>query len=209
MWIMSSIALCVPLAVGGGQTPPNEGMAPAVASLRPGDALRITVFRNTELSGEFVVALDGSLRHPLYRGVQVAGIPLPSVETQLRAFIRRFVTADSLLVIEPLFRVAVGGDVVRPNVYTLPPETSIAQAVALAGGPTERGRRDRVLLVRDGSQTAVDLRGARAEGRTLVRSGDEILVERQRSAFRDVIAPAATLLGATAAIINVFLYNRR
>jgi protein involved in polysaccharide export with SLBB domain len=177
--------------------------------LKPGDALRITVFRNSDLSGEFVVGLDGSLRHPLYRSVPVAGIPMPTVEAQLRAFIRRFVTADSLFVVEPLLRVVVGGDVTRPNVYSIGPETSVSQAVALAGGPTERGRRDRILLARDGRTTVVDLRQTGSLARTPIQSGDEIVVERNLNTFRDIIVPTVGVVGALAAIANVFLYNRR
>ena len=181
----------------------------AAGALRPGDAVRITVFRNPELSGEFTVAADGSLRHPLYRNVKVTGLAMPAVDAQLRTFMRRFMAADSVFVVEPLLRVTVGGEVARPNVYTLSPETSIAQAAALAGGPTERGRRDRLVLSRNGRQTTVALRGSDGRGREPIMSGDEITVERQRSMFRDVVTPTATLLGATAAIINVFLYNRR
>ena len=43
---------------------------------------------------------------------------------------------------------------------------------------------------------------------TMIRSGDRIVVERSHSFFREVITPTITLLGATAAIASVILYNR-
>lgn len=174
-------------------------------TLRPGDAVRITVWRKPEMSGEFAVAGDGSLTHPLYRALRVTGIPLVSAEGRVRTFLQQFETNPEF-VIEPLLHVAVGGEVVRPNLYTLRPETSVSDAVALAGGPTDRGRRDRVRLLRDGSEVVLDLtRPQPGLATTPIRSGDQILVDRKRALFREVLGPIITVAGATAAIVNVIL----
>ena len=173
--------------------------------LRAGDVVRITVWRLPELSGEFTVAANGALAHPLYRAVPVAGVPLGEVESRMRDFLRRF-DPEPQLVLEPLLRVAIGGEVDRPNVYTLRPETTILEALALAGGPTQQGRRDRVLLVRASRSITVDLsRPESGAGRLPIRSGDELVVERRRSVFKEYIAPALTVGGATAAIANVII----
>jgi polysaccharide export outer membrane protein len=181
---------------------------PAVdgVALNPGDILRITVWRKPELSGEFVVASDGTVSHPLYRDVRVTGIPIEAVEGQLRAFLGKL-EANPQFVVEPLLRVAVSGEVRTPNVYNLRPETSLSQAVAIAGGPTERGRRDRLVLVRQSHQQVIDLRRADATGAgMLIHSGDQILVEQHRPAW-DVIGPMVSILGATAAVVSVILYQ--
>lgn len=178
-------------------------------ALNPGDVVRITVWRKPELSGEFVIAGDGTISHPLYRDVRVTGIPLDVVETRLREFLARL-EANPQFVVEPLLRVAVSGEVRTPNLYNLRPETSVSQAVAIAGGPNERGRRDRVVVMRQNQQTIVDLRHPDASGAgMLVRSGDQILVEQQRAVFRDVIGPVLNVLGATAAVVSVILYSGR
>src|SRR5436853_3239668 len=44
-------------------------------ALRPGDVLRINVWRHPELSGDFVVAPDSTLVDPVYQVVKVAGYP--------------------------------------------------------------------------------------------------------------------------------------
>ncbi len=176
--------------------------------LRPGDAVRITVWRKPELTGEFVVAADGSLTHPLYRTVRVTGVPLSAIEQRVQSFLARF-EENPQFVVEPLLRVAVGGEVARPNLYNLRPETSIAQAVALAGGATERGRADQVHLFRDGTRRVLDLTNPNSdEGRQPIRSGDEIIVARRRAVFREVVAPVMTVIGAIAAITNVVLRNK-
>ena len=188
-----------------GPAPTPASVAPA---LSPGDAVRITVWRKPELSGEFVVAASGSVSHPLYREVNVVGVPLAAIEERLRAFLTKY-EANPQFVVEPLLRVAIGGEVRLPNLYTLAPEVSITQAVALAGGRTEGGRRDRLLLLRENREIIIDLRRPSAEwSRMPIRSGDQIIVERERAVFRDYVAPTISVLGATAAIISVILYNR-
>src|SRR5512142_2074122 len=118
------------------------------SGLRPGDAVRIVVWRKPEMSGDFQVAADGSVKHPLYRDLKVAGLSMEKVQANLRNLLASY-EADPQFLVEPLFRVAVAGEVRKPDLYTLPLETTIGQAVALAGGATERGRLDRVKLIRD------------------------------------------------------------
>ncbi len=170
--------------------------------LHAGDAVRITVWRNEELSGEFDIAEDGTIRHPLYRGVHVAGLTADSAEVKIGRFLSRYESSPSF-VIEPLFRVAVGGEVRLPNLYPLTPETTLGEAVAKAGGATDQGRMDRVILFRDGQQFKIDLTKPEAGVAALkVRSGDQIIVSRRRNWLRDYFAPVASILGATAMIIN-------
>ena len=171
------------------------------AMLAPGDMVRIEVWRQPELSGEFAIAADGSIRHPLYRDVQVAGVPLTTAEERLRSFLRQFETTPQF-VISPLLAVAVGGEVRQPSLYTLPPEVTIAEAVARAGGPTERGRLSRVRLLRDGRELKLDLTQPDAElAQMPIRSGDQILIGRRRDIWRDYIAPAASVTGAVASVV--------
>jgi polysaccharide export outer membrane protein len=193
-------------ARAGAQASPALVVEPP--GLRPGDAVRITVWRRPELSGEFVIDADGGLAHPLYRTVRLTDVPIAVAETRLKTFLATFESNPSFA-FEPLLRVTLSGEVTRPNLYSLRPETTIAQAVAIAGGTTARARNDRVRLLRDGGTLLVDL--SRPESALLqmrVRSGDHIQVDLRRSMFRDYVAPAITLTGATAAILNVILRKR-
>src|SRR5215218_9301245 len=56
--------------------------------LRPGDAVQITVFRKPELSGEFTISASGSIDHPLYQAVPVAGVPLSVARQRLNEFLK-------------------------------------------------------------------------------------------------------------------------
>jgi protein involved in polysaccharide export with SLBB domain len=173
--------------------------------LTPGDALRVTVWRRPELSGEFAIAENGSVTHPLLRSVSAAGVPLATVEARMREYLSTL-EASPQFVLEPLLRVSVGGEVRQPSLYRLPPETSIAEAVALAGGATERGRLEAVRLFRGGEEVRVDLTRPEAGlAQEPIRSGDQLFVERRVSVFREYIAPGASVVAAIAALVRLVI----
>jgi polysaccharide export outer membrane protein len=186
----------------------REVSAPAV--LRPGDALRVTVWRKADLSGEFPIAEDGTIEHPLLRDVKVAGLSAPDAEERVRVSLERLETSPQF-VVQPLLRVMVGGEVSKPTLYHLPPATSIAEAVALAGGASpDRGRLDRVRVFRDGREFRVDLtRPEAGAAHSPVRSGDQIFVDRKRTVLRDYVAPAASVAGVLLTTVNIMIRIRR
>ncbi|HEY6090843.1 MAG TPA: polysaccharide biosynthesis/export family protein [Gemmatimonadales bacterium] len=170
--------------------------------LQPGDEVRIRVWRDSEMSGEIGIAPDGTLIHPVYRTLRVTGLPLADVEARIRTFLQRYQT-EPQFVAEPLFRVTVGGEVEKPSLYFLPPDVTVRQVVALAGGATERGRTDRVRLLSGGRERTIQLKGNDPEANLPIRSGDQFIVESRGSVFRDVFAPLIAIAGSAAAIINV------
>ncbi len=190
-----ALGLCLSSTIAGQTPPPAES-----TGLRPGDAVRIAVWRSSELSGEFEIAGDGTIAHPLYRSVVAVGVPSPVLEQRVRARLIEF-EANPQFVVEPLYRVAVGGEVRQPNLYSLRPEVTVLQAVARAGGLSERGRLDRVYLVRDGTRRTLDLVDPQANEADLrIRSGDQIYVQRRREVFREVVAPVASVVAAVASV---------
>jgi protein involved in polysaccharide export with SLBB domain len=181
----------------------------SAASLSPGDVIRIAVWRKPEYSGDFIVAADSTITHPLYRELKVVGLPFRAVEERLRAFLLRYETAPAF-VISPLLRIFVGGEVRQPSVYTVPPGTTIAQAVALAGGPTERGRLEEVALVRNERRATLDLMRADTHASIeAVRSGDQVIVGRRIDFFRDVLAPASSVVAALAGVMTIIIQTHR
>src|SRR2546426_5044939 len=70
-----AVLLMAPLASASAQRLVRPPPDPA---LRPGDVLRVNVWRHPELSGDFVVAPDSTLVDPVYQVVKVAaGAPPP------------------------------------------------------------------------------------------------------------------------------------
>lgn len=185
---------------------PAQSAAPAGEPVfRVGDAVRITVWRNADLSGEFEIAEDGTVVHPLYRAIRISGLSLTRAEAEVNTLLQRF-EARPEFVVEPLFRIPIGGEVRSPNVYSLSPQTTVAQAVLQAGGATPAARLDRVRLLRDGQVIPVDLRRPHLELAELrVRSGDQIIVDPRRNYWREYVSPVVTTLGSFSSLAVIIL----
>lgn len=188
-------------------TPPGvlPSTVPADPFVNVGDQLRITVWRDPEFSGEFEVAPDGRLAHPLYQALTVARLPLSNVTQRLRDFLGVH-QQDPEIRVELVIPVAVGGSVRSPSLYRVPFGTTMMDAVAAAGGTADGGRLDRVRLVRGNSVLTLDLTDQRVlYGRIPVLSGDQIFVGRQSNFnfLRDVLFPMTSLGTLGVSIANL------
>jgi polysaccharide export outer membrane protein len=184
----------------------QQASSPGVQSvLTPGDSVRIVVWRKPEFSGDFVIAPDGTITHPLFRGVRVANIPFATAEANLRTFLSRF-EENPQFVMEPLIRLAVSGEVTRPLVFAARPETTIGEAVARAGGTTMNAARGRVRVIRlepngQQQQLVVDLADpSKSDGTMPARSGDQIVVDRKKSFTKDILIPIIGIIGSVASL---------
>ena len=184
----------------------DDLMGPGTAEL--GDETHsagIVVWRKPEMSGDFIVASDNSISHPLYRAVQVGGVPFTTAIVNIRNFLGRF-EQDPQFVAEPLVRVAVSGEVGKPQVFAVRPETTVSEAIAQAGGPTQNARRNHVTVLRKDSsgrqrELVVNLEDPEhASAAIRVHSGDQILVDRRKSFFRDIMMPTLSVIGSVASI---------
>ncbi|WP_420125053.1 polysaccharide biosynthesis/export family protein [Longimicrobium sp.] len=172
------------------------------AAVRPADVIRLNVWRQPEMTGEFPIGPDGTILHPLLSEVRVVGRTRDQVREQLRQVLLRYEN-DPQFVFDYLYRVGVTGEVRLPNLYTLPPETTIAQAVAAAGGVAEFGRLEVVRLMRGGTETILDLRDPSPEVAEMrIRSGDQIRITRRGAGWRDFLGLGASLIAAVASVVG-------
>lgn len=169
--------------------------------LRPGDMVRLRIWREPDLSGDFMVDESGVVTLPRVGPVRVLGEPVDSLKAQLLALYRRYVNQPSIEV-TPLRRVQVTGAVRTPGLYTVDPTMSVADAIALAGGITPDGRRDRVLLIR--GDIPIDAELERRTGRASpLRSGDAVYVP-QRSWLSRNPGLVIAAISATASVVWAF-----
>jgi protein involved in polysaccharide export with SLBB domain len=154
-----AVASCLWLALG--MVLPNgsyaqQASSPQVATLGPGDGLRLRIYREPDLSGEYVVDERGIVVLPKIGEWRVTGIPADSVRGAIRAALRQFLATESIE-ITPFRRVAVTGAVLRPGLYPVDPSMSVADALILAGGVAPIGK-DRVVELRvAGAQTGTEI----------------------------------------------------
>jgi len=204
---LAFVMLCSQLLAGCATTP--TVLPPPVPererTLQVGDILRIDVWRQPEYSGEFTIGGGGSLVHPLYQEVQLEGVPVSEARERIGQFLASYLQG-ARLVIEPLYSVSVAGEVRDPSVYHVTQGTTIAEAIALAGGPTTQARLDHALLLRAGSEYPLNLGDKLTTfGDIPILSGDQVLVDRRSdfSVWRDVVAPVGTLASLIVAIIRI------
>ena len=198
---MTLLAVCFALVTGAGAASAQQ--SGAAFSLKPGDLVRVTVWRKPELSGDFRVLADGSIAHPLYQAINVSGMSMPALSARMREFLTTY-EQNPQVVVEPMLSVAVGGEVRTPSLLIVPVGTTIGQAIAQSGGAGERGNLRKVRLVRDGREQRIDLTDLETNAAAIpVLSGDEVYVGRRGGNIGDVIAPLASVVAAVASIISI------
>jgi polysaccharide export outer membrane protein len=197
-------ALVLLTALGAGRTAAQEAPAFHPDGLRPGDYVRVAVWREPDLSGEYQVDQRGYATFPKLGALPVAAMHPDSIRPMLLAEYARYLVNPSVEVV-PLRRVSVLGAVARAGLYPVDPTMTLADAVALAGGAAPDGKRDVVELRRGAEVVIAKLDVATPVSRTPLRSGDQLWVP-QRSwlsrnpwVFSSVVAAAATI---TAVVIS-------
>ncbi len=154
-----AVAFCTWLALGvvlPHVSHAQPAPSPRVVTLGAGDGLRLRIYREPDLSGEYVVDERGVVVLPKIGEWRVTGIPADSVRGAIRAALRQFLATESIE-ITPFRRVAVTGAVLKPGLYPVDPSMSVADALILAGGVAPSGK-DRVVELRvAGAQTGSEI----------------------------------------------------
>jgi len=144
------------------QTPaPPSGTADIDYKLGPGDKIRITVFNQDDLSGEFTLDGNGQFSMPLIGTVNANGL----TPVQLEALLVSRFKPDYL--VNPRIFIQVGnyrpyylmGEVNGRGAFPYQPGMTYLTAIAKAGGFTYRAKEDYVYVIRadDPTQTEIKL----------------------------------------------------
>jgi protein involved in polysaccharide export with SLBB domain len=176
------------------------------AALRPGDIVRVRIWRETEMSGDFPVNEAGIAVLPKLGEVTVVGRSPTALATEIRAAYGQSIAHSSIDVLF-LRRVQVIGAVRTPGLYHADPTMSVGDVLALAGGPTGNGRTNRVELYRAGHKLSGDLSSFTLVGASSIRSGDQIVVP-QRSWISRNPGVAIGAVGTSLAIVRLLVFKR-
>ena len=188
--------------------PPARDTLPqrSVGALRPGDLLKIAVFRDKELSGDYPIDARGYVQIPGLGVIKAAGLEPTDVTDRLRlALIERGFARPEISVI-PMIRVSVLGEVRSPNVYSVDPGTSLLQLMTVAGGPSNAAKLKDTRVIRDGRAFRVDmesgLKGS-AAGRIVLYSNDVVVVGRKRGLTGENLGVTLTVASLLLTILNI------
>src|SRR5687767_12754981 len=162
--------LTLPAALRG-----QEAADQPESKLVPGDVIRLNIWREPDLTGEFLVQEDGTAVLPKVGPVHVTGYTPSVLKTHLVEEYSRTLRNPSIEVIV-LRRILISGEVANEGVYPVDPTMSLVEALALAGGPTPTAKDDRVILIRGDSEVEIDLDDPPAVRNLALQSGDQLLV---------------------------------
>ncbi|MBI4538215.1 MAG: polysaccharide biosynthesis/export family protein [Gemmatimonadetes bacterium] len=180
------------------QGPVTADSAREGSYLRAGDVVKLVVWREPDISGEFPVDERGSVVIPKLGRYDVRQHTPESLEAQLVEDFAAYLRNPAIDVIV-LRRVKILGAVHRPGLFTLDPTMTLGDALAQAGGvvPTF-GRRNNIRLIREGRVITTDLTEGTRVGDTAIRSGDEIYVPERSWILRNV----GVLVSAGTALVS-------
>jgi protein involved in polysaccharide export with SLBB domain len=159
-----------------------EGDSPAAAGdhadyrLGAGDKVRINVFGEDALSGEFIIPGDpGTISFPLIGDIRASGLTVGELQVELINKLKPDYLKDPRISIEVLnYRpFYILGEVAHPGEYPYTNGLNVLNAVATASGFTYRANTHSVYIKRAGTTKEVQLR---LDATTLVEPGDTVRV---------------------------------
>jgi polysaccharide export outer membrane protein len=202
--LVVAIALRVPTPCGAQSRPAATNVSDSADFLRPGDVIRLKIWREPDLSGEIPVKDDGDAVFPKLGSIQVTHLLPDSLEHFLVKSYTRYLR-DPSIDVTVLRRVSVSGAVSKPGVYSVDPTMTVADAVALAGGATSDGKADKVELRRSGHRIMVDLSRQTRLATMPIRAGDQLYVPERSWVSRNTGLVAAGITAATTVIVTLLV----
>jgi polysaccharide export outer membrane protein len=151
-----AVAILVSGCAGGSLSEVEQQSLAATAAaptkLEPGDKVRITVFGEDKLSGDYQLDQSGRISLPLAGTVEARGMTQNELEEALaRKFRTEYLKNPKVTVtIATLRPFYIVGEVEKPGEYPYKSGLNVLTAMATAGGPTYRASRSTVQIQRHG-----------------------------------------------------------
>jgi len=174
-------AAVAPPTITGGITPPADYV------IGVDDALEVVYWQDKDMSSSAVVRPDGNISLPLLNDVKAAGLTPDQLRLAITEAATKFVEGPTVSVVVKAInsrRVFLTGQVGKPGPYSLMDATTVLQMLAMAGGPAEYAKKDKITIVR--RENGKDhiyrfnyknvMQGKSLEQNILLKPGDTIIV---------------------------------
>lgn len=154
---------------------PVQTSSVAAYQLGAGDKVKINVFGEADLSGEFLVGDNGRIELPLIGAVHAGGQTVTQFQNAVVArysggYLKDPKVSVSVLNYRPFF---IQGEVGKGGEYPYKAGLTIQNAVAIAGGYTYRANTDKAFVRRAGQDQEVEIQ---TNQRVAINPGDIIRV---------------------------------
>ncbi len=150
-----SLFLCAPLLAEENSQQPTQNQPSASAvneayKLGSGDQIKITVFKQEELSGEYTINGAGQIALPLIGDVNTKDLTVKQVEEAIADKLKPDYLLNPRVNVQVLnYRpFYILGEVKEPKSYPYVDGMTYLNAVAIAGGFTYRAKEDHVMVIR-------------------------------------------------------------
>jgi len=154
----------------------------------PEDMLQITVWKNESLSRTLPVRPDGKVSQPLRQANTAAGLTPMQLHDKIVSALEEFMpnpeVSVSVLDVKS-YRVSVLGEVQKPGVLQLKADTTVLEAIALAGGFRDFASPGKIMILRKDARGATQkikfnynrvVKDNRPEDNVTLKSGDVVVV---------------------------------
>ncbi len=170
--------LIVALAISACSSLPQAPAKAASEDFRyqigPGDKLKISVWRNPELSAEVPVSPDGKITSPLIEDLQAAGRSPEALAREIEKQLTKFIREPTVTVVVTEFvgnsdhQIRVVGQAAKPAAIPYRQGMTLLDVMIKVGGITEFAAGNRAVLIR----SVEDNKKYRVRLQDLLRGGD-------------------------------------
>jgi protein involved in polysaccharide export with SLBB domain len=207
--LLLTLFIALPAASGQGSDAGSTLVAAgaAEAHIQPGDQVTVRIFREPELSGDFMVTEAGELVLPRLGRIPVSGTSVVSLQDSLVSAYAEFLRNPAVAV-TVLRRVGIHGEVRRPDLYMLDLTVTLREAIARAGGISEAGNPRDIVIIRGDEEIRI---GEGEEARFLtadLRSGDQVVIGRRSWFALNPAVAVSTATGLISFVIGIVLLVR-
>ena len=145
--------------------------------LGPGDVIVIQVFGEDELKLETQLTDSGTVTYPFLGTIKVVGMSIKELEQHVYNGLKPdyFVEPNVFVGIVQYRPFYIHGEVKKPGGYPYQPGMTVNQAIALAGGLTERASKEKIEISREGDKNNTQT----GTLNTKISAGDTITIEQR------------------------------
>jgi protein involved in polysaccharide export with SLBB domain len=149
---------CAGTAITEAEQQSLAAAASAPATLQPGDKIRVVVYGEDKLSGEYELDQAGQISVPLAGTIKVQGLTQGELEQALaKKFRSEYLKNPKVTVtVATLAPYYMMGEIKSPGQFAYRSGLNVLTAMAIAGGPTYRANRSTVQIQRRGEITKRD-----------------------------------------------------
>jgi polysaccharide export outer membrane protein len=145
--------------------------------LGAGDTIVIKVYGEEALTLETQITNSGTINYPFLGSLKLIGLTIKEVEKIVYNGLKGdyFVEPNvyvGMVLYRPFY---IHGEVKQPGGYPYQPGMTVNQAIALAGGLTERASQEKIAISREGSK----IDSERGTINSVIQAGDTIIIEQR------------------------------